>query len=393
MDISKEVDKIFDTLIEIRRDLHMHPELSECEYKTMDKICSYLDLWNIKYQKGIAGTGVVGIIEGKNTTADSKTVAIRADIDALPIEETTKLPYSSLNKGISHCCGHDGHTAILLGIAKIIKDMEIELKGNVKLIFQPAEETIGGAERMINENCLENPYVDYVLGLHMYPGYDTEKIGIKYDKMMAASDEFKVSITGKSCHGAHPDLGVDPIVIASQIILSLQTIVSRNISPTDSAVCSIGYINGGSAGNAITDNVVFGGILRTLDPKTRNFVKEKVSSICKLTAQALGGSADVSFRTSYSALINNDFVTDTVKQNAIELLGKENIITEKYPDMGTEDFSYFAEQRPSCYFHLGCGNKEKNITADIHNSNFNIDENCLKIGVLLQVKNILSLLK
>ncbi len=390
MDIESKVNDIFPMLVDIRRDFHMHPELSNQEFRTMGKICEYLDLWGIAYEKGIAGTGVVAIINGSKP---GKTIGIRGDIDALKMQEEISMPYKSKTDGISHTCGHDGHTTILLGVAKILKSMENAFAGSVKFFFQPAEETTGGAQRMIESGCMENPHVDYVLGLHMHPKYEVGMIGVKYGKMMAASDEFKVTVHGKTCHGAHPELGIDAVVIASQIIVSLQSIVNRQISPLDSAVCSVGYINGGTTGNVIAGEVEFGGIIRTLDSSARKFLQDKIICIAEHTALAMGGKATVEFRHSYGPLINNDLVTDIVKDNAIEVLGKDNVFVEAFPDMGTEDFSYFAMERPSCFFHLGCGNSEKGINADIHNCKFDMDERCLSIGVQLQIKNILSLLK
>lgn len=390
MNLQQQVHQLFPTLVEIRNDFHMHPELSNQEFRTMDKICEYLDAWGIAYEKGVAETGVVAIIHGKNP---GKTIGLRADIDALNMQDKIDKPYCSLNAGVAHTCGHDVHTTIALGVGKILKDMEASLCGTVKLFFQPAEETTGGAERMIQAGCLENPRVDYVLGLHVDPKIEVGKIGVKYGKMMAASDEFNIQVKGKTTHGARPHDGVDAIVIASQIVVALQSIVSRQISPLDSAVCTIGCINGGTARNVIADEVTLNGILRTLDLEARTALQSRVKALAENTALAQGGSAIVTFRHSYGPLINADGPTDVVKENAIQILGKENVIIEQFPDMGTEDFSYFLLERDGCFFHLGCGNTALGITANIHNSGFDIDEKALAIGVQLQVENILSLLK
>lgn len=377
-------------LVEMRRDFHKYPELSGNEYRTMDKICQYLDEWGIKYEKGVADTGVVAIVEGK---ISGKTVGIRGDIDALPIEENNNASYSSQNPGVMHACGHDAHIAILLGVAKVLKALEGKLKGSVKFFFQPAEETTGGADRMIQAGCLENPHVDYVLGLHVEPKYVVGEVGIRYGKMYASSDMLTIKINGKSAHGAHPEEGVDAIIVAANILNALQTIVSRNVSPNNSAVCTFGTIHGGKVRNQIADYVELEGIMRTLDPKTRMFAREKVRIICEQVADSMGAKAELIIDESYSPLMNTDEVVDVVCQNAKNILGKENVFIEDAPDLSTEDFSYFATERKACYFHLGCANIENDKAVDLHNPEFDIDERCLPVGVNIQIQNILSLLE
>ncbi len=389
MDTNRMIENINEEeLVRIRRDFHMNPEIGGNEYNTMNKICEYLSLWNIEYTSKVADTGVVAIIRGKG---NGKTIGVRADIDALLINEENNIEYKSKNEGIMHACGHDAHATIALGTAKILKSMENSLNGNVKFFFQPAEETTGGAERMIKANCLKNPDVDHVIGLHVDPSVDTGKISIKYGKMMAASDEITIVIKGKSTHGAHPHEGIDPIFIASNLVISLQSIISRNISPVNSAVFTIGSIHGGSSGNIIPDEVKLVGILRTLDENTRVFLKDKIKSIVENVSIALGGEGNVFIRESYGALINSDDVVNVVKETAESILGKDNIIISQYPNMGTEDFSYFSKEVKSCFYNLGCRNEELNAVYPIHSSHFNIDENCLKVGVMLQVNNVLNL--
>lgn len=390
MDIKEMVQNINEELIEIRRDFHMNPETGGNEFKTMDKICDYLDLWNIEYIKEVADTGVVAIIRGKK---NGKTIGVRADIDALPVDEETNVEYKSQTKGIMHACGHDAHTAIAMGAAKILKSLENNISGNVKFFFQPAEETTGGAERMIKANCLENPHVDHVIGLHVDPSVQTGKIVIKYGKMMAASDEITIVVKGKSTHGAHPHQGIDPIFIASNLVMSLQSIISRNLSPVNSAIFTIGSIHGGMSGNVIPDEVKLTGILRTLDEDTRIYMKERIKSIVQNVSAGLGGEGNVFVRESYGALINDDDVTNVVKETAENILGKENVIISQYPNMGTEDFSYFTKERKSCFYNLGCRNETKDAVYPIHSSHFNIDEDCLQIGVVMQVNNVLNLLE
>lgn len=392
MDIEKKVTEIFDELVKIRRDFHMNPELSQKEFRTQKKIQSYLNEWGIE-NYSIAETGVIGLIKGKNL---GKTIGIRADIDALPILEKSTHSYCSINEGVMHACGHDAHTTILLGIAKIMKeiaDSKDSINGNVKLLFQPAEESIGGAKRMVQEGCMLNPTVDYVLGLHVMPYIDAGMVELKHGKLNASTDSIKITLKGKSAHGAYPDKGIDAIAMAGSVITSLQTIVSRNISPLNSVVISLGKISGGVKTNVIADEVIISGTLRTLDDGTRNFVKQRIEEIVINTANAHGGKGLVHFYEGYKALINNDEVVDVVKENAEKLLGKENVVHKEFPSLGAEDFSYFLDEAKGAFFHLGCGNKEKGITSLIHTETFDIDEECLKVGVQLQVKNILTLLQ
>ena len=392
MDINKRIDEIFDELVEIRRDFHMNPELSENEFRTQEKICEYLNKWGIENYI-CAETGVVGIIKGKHK---GKTIGIRGDIDALPIHEKSDVPYSSVTPGVMHACGHDAHAAIVLGIAKIIKEMadsEGSINGNVKLLFQPAEETIGGAERMIQEGCMEAPNVDYVLGLHVQPYLDSGKVELKHGKLNAATDSINIALKGKASHGAYPDEGIDAIVMAGYVITALQSIVSRNTSPINSVVVSLGKISGGVKDNIIADEVIITGTLRTLDDETRQFTKDKISNIVNNTAMAFGGEGLTTFYEGYKSLINDNEVVDIIKENAEKLLGKENVEFKEFPSLGAEDFSYFLDVAKGAFFHLGCGNSAKGITSPLHSEHFDIDEECLKVGVMLQVENIMTLLK
>lgn len=389
-----DMENISEELINIRREFHKDPELGGYEFKTMDRICSYLDSWGIEYKKGIAQTGVCAIVRGKNRSGEKNIcVGVRADIDALPLKEEADVDFKSLNDGAMHACGHDAHTAIALGTAKVIKSMEDTLKGDVKFFFQPAEETTGGAERMISEGVLKNPDVDYVLGLHVDTGINTGTVKLKYGKMMASSDEITIRVSGKSTHGAHPDKGVDPLVIAANLIMSLQSLVSRNISPLNQAVFTLGTIHGGTRGNIIPDEVEMTGILRTLDPETRSFMKKRIGEMVENVPKAYGGEGKLYIRESYMALINSDEAVDSVRSVAEKILGENNILISQEPDMGTEDFSYFAANVKSCFFNLGCRNEEIGAVYPIHSNRFKIDENCLATGVQLQVENVMKLLE
>ena len=380
MDIDRRIDEIYAELVEIRRELHENPELSQNEYRTQGKIRDYLDEHGIE-NFPCAGTGVVGIIRGKNK---GKTVGIRADIDALPIHEKNNVSYSSMNPGVMHACGHDAHTAILLGTGKIIKelaDSKDSINGNVKLFFQPAEETIGGAERMVNEGCMEEPKVDYVLGLHVQPYLDAGKVELKYGKLNASTDSISISLKGKAAHGAYPDNGIDAIVMAGSVITALQSIVSRNTSPLDSVVISLGKISGGIKDNIIADEVIITGTLRTLDDKTRKYTKERISSIVDNVAAAFGGEGLTTFHEGYQALINDNEIVDVIRESSEKLFGKENVQFKEFPSLGAEDFSYFLDIAKGAFFHLGCGNSLRGITYPLHTEHFDIDEECLKVGV------------
>lgn len=371
-------------VIAIRRQLHENPELSEQEFETGKTIASYLEKWGVAYQTGIANTGLVATIRGNGP---GKVVGLRADIDALAVTEQTGLAFASKHPGVAHCCGHDGHTAIALGAAKLFQDLRDQFCGTVKVFFQPAEETVGGAKRMIDAGCLENPRVDAVLGLHMSPKYPVGHIGMKYGKMMAASDEFTVVLSGRSCHGAHPELGCDAIAMAGQVICALQTIVSRNLAPVNAAVVTVGKMEGGSAGNVLADRVELTGIMRCLDLPTRAFLHQRVREVVEGTAAAFGGRGELILRPSYSPLINDDGVVETMRTVAAEVLGPDHVHMEEYPDLGTEDFSFFALERPSCFYRLGSG-----VGPDLHNAGFLLDEDCLALGVELQVRGALALL-
>lgn len=376
-------------LIDIRRDLHSHPEPGFEEYYTSNKIKSLLKDMGIEYYEA-AKTGVVGIIRGSH---HGKTVGLRADMDALPITEETDLPYKSENPGMMHACGHDAHTAILLGVARLLSSVKKELHGNVKLIFQPAEETTGGAKPMIEEGVLENPHVDCMFGLHVSNDFPAGSIGVKYGQAYASSDMFDIIIKGKSSHGASPELGCDAIMAAASVANMLQTVVSRNISPLESAVITIGTIKGGTAGNIICDKVEMNGIIRTLTPEIRQLALDRVKEIVETVPSALGATGEFIRHESYPCLINNDSCVDIVRSNGEKLLGKDKVNIVKQPQLGVEDFAYFAGTVPSAFYFLGCRKSQDGEIFNVHNPRFDIDESCLLTGVKMQVANILSVLQ
>lgn len=386
----ERVEALYPWLKEVRRDFHQNPELGMEEYRTRDKIAAYLKEMGIEVQTGIANTAVVGLIRGGNP---GKTIALRADMDALPMQDEKDVPYKSAIDGKMHACGHDAHMTILLGAAKLLSEMKDQLDGNVKLLFQPAEETVGGAKPMIEQGVLENPKVDGVLGLHMSTEEYTGQIGIRYGQMNASSDSIKIILHGESTHGAYPHSGVDTIVMAGQVITALQSIVSRNVDPRDSAVVTIGTIQGGTKQNIIANRVEMTGTVRTLDPKTRRKVIDRIEKVVTQVAAAMGGKGEVLREEGYTALMNDDCMVNLVRNTGRALLGERNVIEVKHASLGVEDFAYFAAAVPGAFFKLGCRNEEKQIVYDGHTTLFDIDEEALKIGVAMQVGNVLRFLE
>lgn len=365
-------------LIAVRRYLHAHPELSFEEVETAKFIASKLQEFGIEHQTNIGGNGIVGYIKGKNP--DSKTIALRADIDALPIFEKNNCSYTSQNEGVMHACGHDVHTTCLLGAAKILNQIKEELNGTIKLIFQPAEEKLpGGASIMIKEGVLKNPTVESIYGQHVLPQLETGKVAFKSGISMASCDEIFITVKGKGGHGAVPHLAVDPILIASNIVIALQQIVSRNANPLMPSVLSIGKFIANGATNIIPEEVKMEGTFRTFDEKWRKEAHEKIKTICESIAEGFGGTCDVLIDVGYPFLNNDEILTNNAFQLAKEYLGEEHV--EEMPArMTAEDFSYYSQVVPACFYRLGTGNAAKGITSPVHTPTFDVDENCLKIG-------------
>ncbi|SET63766.1 amidohydrolase [Natronincola peptidivorans] len=387
--ILKEAEAIKNWLCTVRRDFHQNPELGMEEFRTQEKITTYLQEMGIEVITGIANTAVVAMIRGKYP---GKTVALRGDMDALPIADRKKVSYRSKIEGKMHACGHDAHMTILLGAAKLLKGMEDRIHGTVKLLFQPAEETIGGAKPMIEAGVMENPKVDVVLGLHVTPEIPVGEIGIKYGQMNASSDTIKIVIHGESTHGAYPHGGIDAIVAAGQVIMAAQTITSRNIDPRKSAVVTIGTITGGTQGNIIANKVEMVGTVRSLDPDTRRTVLHRLTEIVEQVTKGLGATGEFIREEGYPALINHDNIVDIVGENGRQLLGENKVKIIKDPSLGVEDFGYFLEESEGAFYRLGCRNQKKGIIHYGHSDLFDIDEDCLSIGVALQVKNALTIL-
>jgi amidohydrolase len=375
-------------LIEVRRDFHQYPEFGMEEFRTRDQIIRYLEEMGIPYQV-VAGTGVVGLIQGAEPGA---TVALRGDIDALPIEEENDVPYRSRHAGKMHACGHDAHTTVLLGAARLLQEQKHVFGGCVKLFFQPAEETVGGALPMIEAGVMENPRVDAVFGLHVAPDLPAGRIAVKYGQMNAASDTLFISVRGENGHGAYPHKGRDAIVIAAHVITALQTIVSRNVDPREAAVITLGVIQGGTQGNILAREVKMTGTIRTMNSQVRSLVKERVREVAEWTARSLGGAAVVTLEEGYTALINDSALVDLVKRCGEELLGAENVLVRDTASMGVEDFAFFAERAPAAFYHLGCRNEQTGCVYPLHHPRFNLDESCLAAGTAMQVYNTLAFL-
>jgi amidohydrolase len=372
-------EKYFPKMVSIRRKIHQYPELAFEEYKTSKLVAQTLKSLGLKVQTGIAKTGVVALLEGKGkNSGDIKVVALRADMDALPIQEQTNLPFASKVPGKMHACGHDSHTAMVLGSAMILKELQSELNGIVKFIFQPSEEkNPGGASLMIKDGVLNDPKVDFIFGLHVRPDSDPGTVFIKEGPLMASSDEIYIKIKGKGGHGARPHFTIDPIVIASETVIALQKITSRFFDPIEPRVLTIGSIHAGTATNIIPDEVVISGTLRTMNEEWREKAWEMIERIVKGITSTYGASYELKISKGYPVLINDKKATEFVRQKAIELLGKSKVFEAK-PVMGAEDFAYYLQKVPGCFIWLGAG--RKNSKYDIHSSKFTIDENAMKYG-------------
>ena len=385
LDILDQAKSIAPWIISQRRELHMCPEVGGEVIKTQAFLLERLAELGIEAITYPGQYAIVGLIKG---AFPGKTIALRADMDALPITEETGLEFASQNPGVMHACGHDAHMAIALGAARLLMENRDKIHGQVKLLFEPAEETTGGAQDMVAAGCMESPHVDAVLGLHMLPDQPAGTIFSKPGCVSGASNAINITVYGKGCHGAYPERGVDTIVIAAQIIMALQTLVSRNVSPLDSAVITLGKIQGGTARNIICDQVRIEGTLRTLKPETRAMLKDKIMKLPKSIAEAMGGSAEVSVEDGYGAVYNDEALHERFLTLARELVGEGQIIARQYPSLGVESFGFFLEKAPGIYYDLGCG-----VGPALHTSNFRVDENCLPLGAALQASMVLDLLK
>lgn len=368
-------DKNYERIKDIRHLIHMHPEIGFEEFKTSKIIVGELEKLNIEVKSNIAKTGVVGLLRGKH---EGKTVMLRADMDGLKLEEKINLPYKSKVPGMMHGCGHDGHVASLLGTAMILSALRNELKGNIKFVFQPAEETEGGAKPMIEEGILENPKVDAVFGGHLWGSIKEGEIHVKHGAMMAAPDTFKFKVIGKGGHGGSPHLTIDPIVITCQIVSTIQTIVSRKNNPLNPLVITCGKIKGGDSHNIIPNEVEVSGTVRTFDEQTRSEVAKLMEDIIKGICISQGATYEFEFEKKFPPLINDYEMTDLAKVSLEKVVGKNNVKELKEATMGAEDFSYYIKEVPGSFFFVGIAEDENNPVIH-HNPYFKFDDKNLKI--------------
>lgn len=365
-------------LIQIREHLHAHPELSEKEFETAGFICSKLDSYGISYKKNVGGNGIVAHIKGRNP--ESKTIALRADMDALPITELNNESYKSVNPGVMHACGHDVHMSCLLGAVRILNQLRDEFDGTLRILFQPSEEKFpGGALAMIADGVLKNPVPVEIYGQHVLPTLEVGKVGFKAGYYMASTDEVYLTVKGKGGHAATPELNVDTVVLAAQIIVSLQQIVSRMAPPGIPTVLSFGRIIGEGRTNIIPDEVKIDGTLRTFNEEWRAKAHEKITNMAQHIAESVGGSCDVFIDKGYPFLVNDDSVTQKAKMAAIEYLGAENVV-DLEQRMTAEDFAYYSHIIPACFYRLGVKNPHWSEIRNLHTPIFDADENSIALG-------------
>lgn len=369
----------FEDIRTCRRYIHRHPELSFFEKETAAFIQQKLTEYHIPFEANIAGNGIVAIIAGKNPS--KKTIALRADIDALPITEANDVVYASSNKGVMHACGHDAHTASLLGAGRILNNLRDAFEGTVKLIFQPAEEKLpGGAKLMIEAGVLNNPNVNAIIAQHVFTPFKVGTVAYCFGTAMASTDELYITIHGKGGHGAYPQDTIDPVMISAQLLVALQQVVSRTVSPFQPAVLSFGKVIADGATNVIPDKAYLEGTFRALDETVRADAHKKIVEIATHIAEAFGARAEVRIEKGYPVLHNDEALTRRSYDRAVAYLGQENVFITT-PRMGAEDFAYYSREIPACFYRLGTGNPEKGIVSNIHTPTFDIDEDALKIGM------------
>lgn len=369
----------FNEFIEIRRHLHQYPELSFQEYKTSDFIKKFLNTLQIDFKTN-TDTGIVGYIKGEKKSFSDNLILLRADIDALPIQEKNNIPYKSTIDGLMHACGHDVHTASLLGAIKVIHNLKSSFSGVVKFVFQPGEEVLPGGAKLMIDNGLLNDHPKYAIAQHVFPELEVGKIGFKSGQYMASCDEVYIDIIGKGGHGAMPHLNVDPVVIGAQIISSLQSIISRNNNPIQPSVLSFGRVFADGATNVIPDKMIIEGTFRTLDETWRYKAHQLIENAVNSIAEGYGAKAVVKIIKGYPSVINDPYLTNSLKEFAIELLGEDNVVDLPLRMTG-EDFGYISQLTPSCFYRLGVRNESKGIVNGVHSPYFNIDENAIKISI------------
>ncbi|BCG11167.1 M20 aminoacylase family protein [Buttiauxella agrestis] len=372
-----EIKASEDEMIAIRHYLHANPELSLEEFKTSDLVAKQLESWGYKVTRGIGTTGVVGSLKKGDS---NKSIGLRADMDALPIFEETNLPWASTVAGKMHACGHDGHTTILLAAAKYIASESCEFNGTVHLIFQPAEEAIGGADLMIKDGLFDRFPCDRVFALHNMPGLPTGKLGFYSGNFMASADTVKITIKGYGGHGAYPQRTVDPIVTGAALITALQTIVSRNVTPGETAIVTVGTFQSGIASNVIPDSAVMELTVRAMKPEIRDLLIKRIEELADFTAKSFGASCDVEVYDSYPVLINDDEQTAFARELAVEFFGKDAVLDTVLPSTGSEDFAFMLQERPGSYFLLGNGEKGEKGGCMVHNPGYDFNDAIISTG-------------
>ena len=390
MELKNRIDAVLDHVIRHRRWLHTHPELSGQEKETSAYIASALREIGLIPTENIGGYGVAAVIHG---SADGKCVGLRADFDALSIQEQTGLPFASGHPGICHACGHDMHTAMLLGAAEVLNSMKDSFAGSVKLIFQPSEENAAasGAKQMIADGILENPHVDVIFAQHVSPSYPTGSIALNSGAMSASSDRFFITVGGKSSHGSAPESGVDAVVIGAQVITALQSIVARNVSPLDSAVLTIGKVTAGSRYNIIAEECVMEGTCRTLDPKVQERLPARMEAIIKGVAEGMGGTYNFEYVKGFIPTMNAPDACALVQRTAQRLMGHDRVIVPDKTAMTGEDFSFYLREIPGAFYWLGC-QKEGEPFYPLHSDHFSPDEAAMKTGLEVMLSSALACL-
>lgn len=383
------IDNFNREAIEFRRRIHMHPELSNQEYETTRKIKEKLKEWNIEIIETNLPTGVIACV-GKGLI--EKNIYIRADIDALPIKECTGELFTSRNEGISHACGHDIHLTTVLYTVRNIKTLENNIDGRVFFIFQPAEEVMEGAIKVINTGIFNKYPPSLILGVHTWPEIDAGKIGIKVGRFMAASDSIEIRIKGKGGHAAHPQKAIDPVVISAHIVLAIQSFISREIAATDSVVITIGKVTGGKVGNVIPDEVILEGSIRSADDVLRKHVQNRMKILLPAIAQGFGGDCEVNFGKGNPAVINDETIVAYIEKSAQEVLGEDNVVSLNHASMGSEDFSFYLEYCKGAMFRIGTGNEKVNSRQALHNNMLIFDEKSIQVGVRVLTQTIKNIL-
>ena len=376
IDLRQRSRDLSEKLIAIRRDLHEHPELSFREFRTAEVIAATLKKLGLTVKEKVGQTGVTGLLKGGKP---GPTIALRSDIDALPVHEEADVPYRSKTDGVMHACGHDTHVACGLGAAMLLAEISDQLEGDVFFIFEPAEEINRGAAALLAEGVMEDPKVDMIFGIHSQPEVPAGKMGVKEGYLMAAVDTIRLKITGKGGHGGLPHRDIDPIMAAAAVLVNVQTIVSRNVPPLNPAVVSFGTIHGGSANNAIPDCVELSGTVRTYDQQTRDLIEKRLSEVTESTAAALGCRAELSYEREFSA-VNNDPKASEIVRSAVELIGGTGTAVIPTPSTGGEDFALYMEKAPGCFIWLGIGNPEIGAVHPWHSPLFIADDSYLWLG-------------